>query len=119
MIGIVPVHQDIDVCFDVCKHPPDDIAFAGMGFIPDNGSGCGCDFNGPVRGLVVVNVNSGIGKRFSKIPDHFSNGLFFIETGNQNRHPIAGRIFIFIHGHAFWISRKNEADITHWIRYAV
>ncbi len=68
VIGRVAVDQQIDVGLDIGKHPPDHVALALAAFAADFGTGREGAGPGAVGGVVVVDVDPGIGQGCRKSP---------------------------------------------------
>ena len=60
-VGIIAVGHDIDIGIDVLEHGTDDIALALTGLLADDCPLLFGYFGSMVRGVVVVDVDSGIG----------------------------------------------------------
>ena len=84
VVGVVAVHQHVDVGLDVREHPPHDMALALRGLMSDARAGCSCDCDGVVARIVVVDINCRLGQRLPEILNHFVDGGFLIITGDKN-----------------------------------
>ena len=85
IVGVVAVDHDVDVRLDIGEHPPHDIAFSRQGLAPHDRTGCGRGLAGPVRGVVVVNVDLGARQCVPEVLDHLGDRGFLVEAGHDNR----------------------------------
>src|SRR5262249_59877564 len=90
IVGGVAIHQNVEVRVDVGEHSPHDVALALVPLAPHQRAGGARDLAGAVGGIVVVDVDRGLGQRGAEIGDHFADGRLLVEAGHQDRHALAG-----------------------------
>ena len=61
IVGVVAVHQHVNIGVDVAEHAAHDVAFSWEGFMADDGARAGRDFGRVVSRSVVVDVDLGAG----------------------------------------------------------
>ena len=59
------------------------------GFIAHHGPGSARALDGPVLGVVVVDVNNGLRQRGAEVPHHVPDGGLLVVAGQDHRHAIA------------------------------
>jgi len=75
-VRVVSVDHQITLRVDLAEHAADDIAFALLVFISDDGAGILCDLGRAVCGVVVVDVDyTSRGENRSEVFDYFRYGL--------------------------------------------
>ena len=90
IISRVPIDQDVDVGIHIGEHPPHHVALALVHLAADEGAGGPGGLDGAIGGIVVVDVDRGLGQRGAEIGHHLANGRRFIEAGHQDRYPMPG-----------------------------
>src|SRR5262249_41864964 len=86
----VTIDQNVDVRIDVGEHSPHHVALALMPLAPHQRAGGAGDLAGAVRGVVVVDVDRGLGQRGAKIGDHVADGSLFVEARHKDRNALTG-----------------------------
>ena len=90
VVGGVAVDQHVDVGLDVGEHPPHHVALALVALAPDHRAGGAGDLQGAVGGVVVVDVDRGLGQLGAETGDHSGDGGFFVEAGDQHGQTLVG-----------------------------
>lgn len=107
-VGIVTVGHDIDISIDVLEHRADDIPLALAGLLTDDYTFSRGDFRGVICGVVVVDVDSGVRQCHLEVPDDFTDGDFFVVTGEKYRNL---RFFV-LNWHVYHYSRDGGRRIV-------
>ena len=84
IIGGVPIHQEVDLGLDVREHAPDHVALALQRFTADNGAAGPGNLGGAVGGVVVIDIDLGLGQGPAEIGNHLGDGRFFVVTRDKN-----------------------------------
>ena len=90
IVGGVTIDQNVEVRVDVGEHSPHHVALALMPFAPHQRAGGAGNLAGAVGGVVVVDVDRGLGQRGAEIVDHRADGRLLVEARHQDRHALAG-----------------------------
>ena len=87
-IGIVAIGHKVEVGLYLTEHASNHIALTLRVFVThDSTGGCGL-FDGTVGGVVVVDINVGLGQQFAEIAHHLADGFLFIIARQQDRNLI-------------------------------
>jgi hypothetical protein len=86
IIGIVAIHQNVDVRIQVGKAAPDDIAFALASHMVHPRARTRCHLDGTVGRVVVENVDFGMWQRRRKLRNHLPDGGFFVMARDDDHH---------------------------------
>ena len=84
VVGIVAVHQHVDVSFDVGEHAAHDVALALQRLPPHHGAG-GAGGGGAVGRVVVVDVDGRVRQGGAKIDDHGRDRHRLVVARDQHR----------------------------------
>ena len=84
VIGAIAVYQDVDICFNIGKHPPHDVALALHLLMADDRARGPSDRDSAIFRVVVVEVDARIWQGFAKRPHHGAYPAFLIETGDED-----------------------------------
>lgn len=83
-VGIIAVGHDIDIGIDILEHGTDDIALALTGLLADDCPLLFGYFGSMVRGVVVVDVDSGIWQSTAEIAYDFTDSNFLVIAGEEH-----------------------------------
>jgi hypothetical protein len=94
-VGVVTVHQHVDVGLDVGEHPADHVALALQPLLAHQRTCRAGGGHGIVSGIVVIDVDRGLWQGRAEIGDDFRYGDRLIVAGDQNgdAHGPVGLIF--------------------------
>jgi hypothetical protein len=78
IVGVVTVDHDVNIGIDVCECATHNVALTLAGFGANDRAGCGSNFSGAIRRVVVVNVDFNSGNCILQVRDNCANCGFFV-----------------------------------------
>ena len=78
IVGIVAIDHDVNIGIDVGEGTTHNISLTLASFLADDCTGCGSNFSGAIRRVVVVNVDFNSGNCILQVRDNCANCGFFV-----------------------------------------
>ena len=107
-IGVVAVGHEVAVGLHLAEHAADDVALALHVFVAHDGAGGGGLLDGAVGGVIVVDIDVGLGQHLAEIAHHLADGLLFVIARQQYRY----LVFIFFHFSSFSFCSSRQIAST-------
>ena len=85
-VGVVAIHQHVGFGIDLAEHAAHDVALTLLILVPDDSTSLGGQLGGAVGGIVIVDIDGGIGQHAAEIRHHLFHSLWIrCSKGSEQR----------------------------------